>query len=46
MDFMVIISETLFFGEIKQILKSNKISSRKKDALELLHHRLGKRSTI
>ena len=34
-----------FLGEMKQIPKSNKIAPRKKVALELLHHRLGHRST-
>ena len=34
-----------FLGEIKQMSKSKKIAPRKKIALELLHHILGKRYT-
>ena len=35
-----------FFGEIKEMLKTKKLPSRKKIALELLYHRLDHRSTI
>ena len=35
-----------FWGEIKEIPKTKKLLSRKKIALELLHHRLGHRPTI
>ena len=35
-----------FWGGIKKFSKSKKIASRKKVALEILHHRLGHRSTI
>ena len=35
-----------FWGEIKEMSKTNKLPSRKKTALELLHHRLGHRPTI
>ena len=35
-----------YWGGIKKISKSKKIASRKKVALEILHHRLGHRSTI
>ena len=35
-----------FWGEIKQISKSKKISPRKKVALKLLHYRLGYKYTI
>ena len=34
-----------FLGKIKEILKTKKLPSRKKIALELLHQRLGHRST-
>ena len=34
-----------FWGRIKQISKAKKLPSRKKIALELLHQRLGHRST-
>ena len=34
-----------FLGEIKEMSKTNKLPSRKKIALELLHHILGHRST-
>ena len=34
-----------FLGEIKEMSKQNKLPSRKKIALELLHQRLGHRST-
>ena len=34
-----------FWGEIKEMSKTNKLPSRKKNALELLYHRLGHRST-
>ena len=35
-----------FLGEIKEMSKTNKLPSRKKIALELLHQRLGHRSPI
>ena len=35
-----------FWGEIKEISKTKKLSARRKIALELLHQRLGHRSTI
>ena len=35
-----------FLGEIKEMSKTNKLLARKKIALELLHQRLGHRSTI
>ena len=35
-----------FLGEIKEISKTKILPARKKIALELLHHRLGHRSTI
>ena len=35
-----------FLGEIKEMSKKEKLQSRKKIALELLHQRLGHRSTI
>ena len=35
----------MFLGEIKEMSKTNKLPSRKKIALELLHHILGHRST-
>ena len=34
-----------FLGKIKDMLKKNKLPARKKIALELLHQRLGHRST-
>ena len=34
-----------FLGEIKQMSKTKKLAPRKKIALELLHQRLGQRST-
>ena len=39
-------SKHTFWGGIKQMSKTNKLQSRKKIALELLHHRLGHISTI
>ena len=36
----------IYFGKIKEMSKTNKLPSRKKIALELLHHRLGHISTI
>ena len=38
-------SKHAFWGEIKEMSKTNKLPSRKKIALELLHQRLGHRST-
>ena len=35
----------IFLGEIKEVSKIKKLPSRKKINLELLHHRLGHRST-
>ena len=35
-----------FLGKIKEMSKKNKLPARKKIALELLHQRLGHRSTI
>ena len=35
----------IFLGEIKEMPKTKKLPSRKKTALELLHQRLGHRST-
>ena len=34
----------IFWGEIKEMSKTKQLPSRKKIALELLHHRLGHRS--
>ena len=36
----------VFLGEIKEMSKTNKLPSKKKIALELLHQRLGHRYTI
>ena len=38
-------SKHAFWGEIKEMSKTKKLPSRKKIALELLHQRLGHRST-
>ena len=39
-------SKHIYFGKIKEMSKTKKLPSRRKIALELLHHRLGHRSTI